>query len=98
MDTFLSKLHPRMKTAIVFSLLLVALPAMSEPTIRCTDALCLNFQQEVSPYHHHLHRDTDAACLNFQQYVPVNHRHLHRNTDVTSPHFEEYVPKKFPRR
>ena len=86
-----------MKITIAF-LVLLASPAMSEPTTRCMDALCLNFQQEVSIRHQHVHRDTDASCLNFQQYVPMNHRHVHRNTDARSPRFQEFTPQRFPRR
>ena len=83
-----------MKIPIAFLVLASALPAVSEPTIRCTDARCLNFRQEVSADHQHWYRDADAACLNFQQFVPPNHQHLHRNHDVTSPHFLEYAPDK----
>ena len=87
-----------MKLAIAFLVLAAALPAVSEPTVRCMDALCLNFQQEVSADHQHSHRCADSACLNFQQFVAPNHRHLHRNSDVTSPNFQQYVPEKHPRR
>lgn len=86
-----------MKTVTAFFTLLLAARAADAPTIRCSDALCLNFRQEVSSSHCHLHRDTDAACVDFQRYVPANHKHLHRNTDVTSPHFQEYVPSRPPR-
>ena len=83
-----------MKIPIAFLVLASALPAVCDPSIRCTDALCLNFRQEVATDHRHLHRDTDATCLNFQQFVPANHQHVHRNRDVTSPHFLEYAPDK----
>ena len=87
-----------MKMLLPFFVLFLALPAMSDPTIRCTDALCVNFQQEVGFNHQHQHRDTDAACLNFQQYVPLNHRHVYRNRDVNSPNFLQYAPGRQPRR
>ena len=83
-----------MKIPIAFLVLLSALPAIGEPTIRCTDARCLNFREEVSRNHQHWYRDTDATCLNFQQFVPPNHRHVHRNSDATSPRFQEYAPDK----
>ena len=86
-----------MKTVIALFLLLSGLSAMGEPAVRCSDALCLNFQQEVGFNHQHQHRCTDAACLNFQQFVPLNHRHVYRNRDVKSPNFLEYVPEKRPR-
>ena len=96
--TFLLNPNPAMKTLIAFVVLAFALPVMGEPTFRCMDALCANFQQEVGPDHQHSHRCTDAACVNFQQFVPPNHRHLHRNTNVTSPNFQQYVPDRRPRR
>ena len=86
-----------MKTLAAFFTLLLVAGAADEPTTRCTDALCINFQQEVLLSHRHLHRDTDAACLNFQQYVPLNHQHVHRNRDATSPRFQEYEPSRRPR-
>jgi hypothetical protein len=87
-----------MKSTIALFLLLPAMQAMGDPGIRCSDALCLNFQEIVPLNHQHLHRCADSACLNFQQYVPRNHRHLHRNSDVKSPDFLEYVPQRPPRR
>ena len=86
-----------MKAFLALCTLLLAAVGGEEPAIRCSDALCLNFRQEVPLSHCHLHRDTDAACVNFQEYVPSNHRHVHRNRDVTSPHFQEYVPSRRPR-
>ncbi len=83
-----------MKIFIPLFVLAFALSALSQATMRCTDALCLNFQEEVAPDHQHSHRDTDAACVNFQQFVLPNHRHLHRNTNVTSPNFLQFVPEK----
>ena len=84
-----------MKISIALLLLLAfALPAMSDPVIRCTDALCLNFQEEVAPNHQHSHRCADAACVNFQQFVAPNHRHVHRNSNATNPNFQQYVPDK----
>ena len=87
-----------MRTVIAFIVLLLSLPAVAEPTFRCQDALCANFQQEVPFNHQHLHRCTDAACVAFQQFVPINHRHLHRNSDVRNPHFQEFVPGRHPQR
>ena len=87
-----------MKLSIAFIVLASALPAVSDRAVRCTDALCLNFQEEVSPNHQHSHRCTDAACVNFQQYVAANHRHLHRNSDANSPYFQQFVPEKHPHR
>jgi hypothetical protein len=74
------------------------MPAVSNPDIRCMDARCLNFQQQVARNHQHWYRDTDAACLNFQQYVAPNHRHVYRNRDVTSPQFLQYAPDRKGRR
>ena len=83
-----------MKLPVLFLVLASALPAVSDPTTRCTDAQCMNFQQEVSFNHQHWHRDADTACLNFGQFVPVNHRHVHRNQDATSPQFQQYTPDR----
>ena len=87
-----------MKLPIALAVFAFVLPAMGEPTFRCTDALCLNYLQEVGGNHLHVHRCTDAACVNFQQFVPNNHRHLHRNSDVTSPNFLQFVPERQRRR
>ena len=87
-----------MKLPVAFTVFALLSPAMADPTFRCADALCLNFQQIVSADHEHLHRDTDSSCVNFQQFVPLNHRHLHRNSDVNSPTFQQFVPEKRPRK
>ena len=87
-----------MKTTIALFVLFLISSAPGEPTFRCTDALCLNFQEEVGINHQHLHRCADSACLNFQQFVPLNHRHLYRNRNVSSPNFLEYVPQRPSRR
>jgi len=87
-----------MKASIAFFILSLALPAIGEPTFRCNDALCANFQQEVDFNHQHMHRCQDSACVNFQQFVPINHRHLHRNSNVNSPNFQQFVPDRRPRR
>lgn len=87
-----------MKIPFALLVLAFALPGMSQSTVRCSDASCLNFQQEVGPDHQHSHRCTDAACVNFQQFVPLNHRHLHRNSNPTSPNFQQFVPEKKPQR
>jgi hypothetical protein len=87
-----------MKASIAFLILSLALPAIGEPTFRCNDALCADFQQEVGFNHQHMHRCQDSACVNFQQFVPNNHRHVHRNSNVNSPNFQQFVPERGSRR
>lgn len=87
-----------MKLLIALVVLVSMLPLRSEPVYRCTDALCVDFQQEVAGNHQHSHRCADAACVNFQQFVPANHRHLHRNQNAQSPNFLEFVPERQRRR
>ena len=87
-----------MKLAIAFFILASAVPTMCEQTFRCTDALCLNYLQEVGGNHLHVHRCGDAACVNYQAFVAANHRHQYRNRDVTSPNFLQFVPERQRRR